>query len=107
MELRCGTHTSSLKEAEFTHVELEDQVQAGHVAVSPLKEVKAFQNLRLSTVMVIPQVRREPRLILDFTWRVIKKATKCLAPMEATHFGSGIHCILKQVLMDDPQLGTV
>ena len=35
--LRYGTHASSLKEAEFIHVKLADQVQALDVAVLPLE----------------------------------------------------------------------
>ena len=31
--IRYGTHTSAIKEVEFIHAELANQMQAGHVAV--------------------------------------------------------------------------
>ena len=34
-----GTHASVVKETEFIHTELSEQVQAGHVAVFPLEVV--------------------------------------------------------------------
>ena len=36
MAIRYGTHASSSKDAEFIHVELSEQVQAGYVAVFSL-----------------------------------------------------------------------
>ena len=45
--IRCGTHASASKEADFIHAELADQVQAGYVAVLPLEAVIALQNLWL------------------------------------------------------------
>ena len=62
-----GTHASAHKEAEFVHTELAEQVQAGHVAVLSLEAVTSLQNLWLSPVAAIPQVRRIPILIFDFT----------------------------------------
>ena len=62
--IRYGTHASASKEAEFIHAELSKQVQAGHVAVFPLKAVTALQKLWLSSIAVIFQVGRRPRLIL-------------------------------------------
>ena len=65
--IRYGTHASFIKKEEFIHTDLAEQVQAGHVAVLPLEAITALQNMWLSPVAVIPQVRRRQRLILDFT----------------------------------------
>ena len=45
--IRCGTHASASKEADFIHAELADQVQAGYVAVLPLEAVIALQKIWL------------------------------------------------------------
>ena len=42
MAIRYGTHDSARQEAEFIHVELAKQVQAGHVAVFSLEEFTAL-----------------------------------------------------------------
>ena len=100
-------HTSARKEAEFIHTELAKQVQAGNVAVFPLEAVTFLKNLWLLPVVFIPQVRRRPRLIYDFTWSGLNKTSKRLAPMEAMRFGGAPQRILKQVLTADPRLGPV
>ena len=48
------THASTSKEEEFIQAELAEQVQAGHLAISPLEAVTSFQNLKISPVEVIP-----------------------------------------------------
>ena len=105
--LRYGTHAYALKDTEFIHTELDYQVQVGHVAISPLEEVKSLQNLWLSPVALITEVGRRPCLFFDFTWIWLNKATKRVSPMEAIRFGGTLQRILRQVLMSDTQLGTV
>ena len=85
-------------------MDLAEQVQAGHVDVFPLEEFNALHNLWLSLVVVIPQVERRLRLILDFTWVGINDVSKRLDPMEAMRFGGALQCILNQVLTVDPHL---
>ena len=77
------------------------------MAVFPLEAVNTLQNLWLSSFLLIPQAGRQPRLILDFTWSSLNKATKCLAPMEAMRFGGALQRILRQVITIDPRLGMV
>ena len=48
--LLYGTHTYSIKEAEFIHTELAKKVHAGHVDVFPLDTAMALPNLRLSLI---------------------------------------------------------
>ena len=105
--IRYGTHASANKEAEFINVELDEQVQAGNVAVFPLEAATALQNLWLSPAAVIPQVGNRPRLIFDSTWSRLNKIAERLSPMEAMHFRGTLHHILNQVLTANPRLGEV
>ena len=77
------------------------------MAVFSLEAVNYLQKLWLSPIVVIPQVGRRPRLIIDFTWSGINDIAECLAPMEAMCFGGALLLILKQVLTADPRLGTL
>ena len=43
--IRYGTYALVNKEVKFINAELDKQVQAGHVAVSPLEAVNALHNL--------------------------------------------------------------
>ena len=85
-------------------MELDNQVQSGHVAIFPLEEVNALCNLCIPLVAVIPQVGRRPRLIFYFTWSGLNEASKFLSPTEAMRFGGALQRILKQVLTVDPRL---
>ena len=88
-------------------MELSKQMEAGHVNVFSFEDVKALHNLWLSLVAVIPQVGRRPRLIFDFTWSGLNKATKRLPPMWEIYFGGALHHILEQVLTAESCLGPV
>ena len=67
-------------------MELFEQVQAGHVAVSPLEAFNALHNLWLSPVAVTPQVGRRLRLIFNFTWSGLNDISKGLPPIELMCF---------------------
>ena len=43
--IRYGTYAFANKEVKFINAELDKQVQAGHVAVSPLEAINALHNL--------------------------------------------------------------
>ena len=53
-DISHGNYASANKEAEFINVNLDEQVQAGHVTVSPLEAFNYLHNLRLSLVSFIP-----------------------------------------------------
>ena len=88
-------------------MELSEKVQAGHMAVCPLEAVNTLHNLWLSPVVVIPDVRRRPRPIFDYTWSGLNDILKRLASMEVMRFGVALRHILKQVLTADPRIGPV
>ena len=56
-----------MKEVNFSHQELAEQVQVSHIIVFPLSAVRNLPKLWLPPVAAIPQVGRRPRLIFDFT----------------------------------------
>ena len=61
--IRYGTCDSDNKEADFINVDLDEQLQEGHVTVFPLEAVNYLHNLWLSLVALIPEVGRRPRFI--------------------------------------------
>ena len=83
-ELRAALHyvehSSSMKEVNFSHQELDEQVQAGHIVVSPLAAVHNQPTLWLLPVSAILQVGRCPHLIFYFTWSGLNEATYQEAP---------------------------
>ena len=79
-DLHYGAHSSAMKEVDFVHQELAEQVQAGHVFVFPLTAVRNLPKLWLTPVAVILQVGRWPHLISDFTYSGLNKAIIREAP---------------------------
>ena len=77
------------------------------MAVFPLEVFTDLQNLWLSLVSVIPQVRRRPRLIFYLTWTGLNDILERLSPMEDMRFGGVLRHILKQFLTADPCLWPV
>ena len=102
-----GNHTSSNKEADFINADLDDQLQEGHMAVSPLEAVNSLHKLWLSPVAVIPQAVRRLRSIFDFTRSGLNDISKRLSPMEAMRFGGALQFIHKQLLTNNPHIGPV
>ena len=102
-----GMHASARKEAEFIHMNLAEQIQAGHVAVFTLEAVTSLKNLWFSPIAVIPHVGRRPQLIYDFTWSGLNNTSERLSPMDAMRFRGALQRILKEVLTADPRLGKV
>ena len=77
------------------------------MAVLSLEAVTSLQNMCILPVAVIPQLGRRLRLIFDFTWSGKNEPSEHLSHMELMIIGGAIQCILKQVLTEDPCLGTV
>ena len=77
--IRYGTHSSDTKETTFVRKELQEQAQAGHIALFPLRAVRHLPKLWLSPLAAIPQRGRKPRLIYDFYWSGLNKAVTQVA----------------------------
>ena len=61
-------HASAIKEVDFFHMELIEQVQAGQISVFTFATISKLNKMWLSPLAVIPQRNRRPRMIHDFTW---------------------------------------
>ena len=79
----------------------------GHAVLFSLAALRGLPKLWLLPVAVIPQARRRPRLIFDFTWSGLNEATAQDVPKEVMRFGGTLHHIIWGVLVSDPRLGPV
>ena len=77
--IRYGAHSSATKETTFVRKELQEQAQAGHIALFPLRAVRKLPKLWLSPLAAIPQRGRKPRLIYDFSWSGLNDAVTQVA----------------------------
>ena len=62
-------------------MDLDEKVQAGHMALSPFEAVISLQNLWLLPVVVILELGRRPRLIFDFKLSGLNITVELLSPM--------------------------
>ena len=73
-EIWYGAHSSATKETTFVRKELQEQAQAGHIALFPLRAVRHLPKLWLSPLAAIPQRGRKPRIIYDSSWSGLNNA---------------------------------
>ena len=66
--IRYGAHSPATKETTFVRKDLQEQAQAGHIALFPLRAVHQLPKPWLSPLAAILQRGRKPRLIYDFSW---------------------------------------
>ena len=78
--IRYSAHSSATKETTFVRKELQEQAQAGHIALFPLRAVRHLPKLWLSPLAAIPQRGRKPRLIYDFSWSGLNNTVTQVAP---------------------------
>ena len=100
-----GAHSSVTKETTFVRKELQEQAQAGHIALFPLRAVRHLHKLWLSPLAAIPQRRRKPRLIYDFYWSGLNKAVTQVAHKEKMRFGKALYRVIDCILTAPPKLG--
>ena len=73
--LQYGAHYYTSKEVGFIRQDITEQVQAGHIIISPLAAVRGLPTLWIPPVAVIPQVGQSPHLVFYFTWISLNEAT--------------------------------
>ena len=103
--IRYGTHSSATKETTFVRKELQEQAQAGHIALFPLRAVRRLPKLWLSPLAAIPQRGRKPRLIYDYSWSDLNDAVTQVAHKEAMRFGKVLYRVIDCILVAPPELG--
>ena len=103
-----GAHYYATKETTFVRTELQEQAQAVHITLPPLRAVRHLPRLWLSPLAAILQRGRKPRLIYDFSWSGLNKAVTQVAHKEAIRFGKSLYrvidCILTVLLKLGPTL---
>ena len=97
-------HSSATKETTFARKELQEQAQAGHIALFPLRAVRHLPKLWLSPLAAIPQRDRKPRLIYDFSWSGLNEAVTQVAHKEAMRFGKSLYRVIYCILNTSPKL---
>ena len=103
--IRYVSHSSAKKATTFVRKELQEQAQAGHIALFPLRAVCHLPKLWLSPLAAIRQRGRKPRLIYDFSWSGLKNAVTQVAHKEAMHFGKALYRVIDFILNAPPKLG--
>jgi hypothetical protein len=106
-----GPHKSSIEFAEFLKEELVDFIQKGQWVVLPyrllMKDPKLRLHLRISSMGVVPQRDRRPRIIVDYSFFQVNDETVRLAPDEAMQFGKALERIIQDVVEANPWYGPV
>ena len=88
--IRYGAHSYVTKETTFVRTELQEQSQAGHILLFPLRAVRHLPRLWLSPLGAIPQQDRKPRLIYNFSWSGLNEVVTQVAHKEAMLFGKAL-----------------
>ena len=103
--IRYGAHSSATKETTFVQTELQEQAQAGHIKLFPLRAVRHIPRLWLSPLAAIPQRGRKPRLIYNFSWSGLNEAVTQVAHKEAMRFVKSLYRAIDCILTAPPKLG--
>jgi hypothetical protein len=100
-----GAHKSARDHAEFVCEELLEFCARGYWIVLPLSAVQNWPKLRLSPMKVVPQRKRRPRLIVDYTFSNVNQETLRLAPPEDMQFGRALQRVVTNIVHADPRYG--
>ena len=79
----------------------------GFWTVLPLATALILAHLRLSSLGLVPQRNRRPRLIVDYTFSGINPDTARLAPHKAMQFGHALYRVLAHIVYADARYGPV
>jgi hypothetical protein len=82
-------------------------INKGQWLVLPYSAVHNLPGLQISPPGVVPQRKRRPHWIVDYSWWNVNHDTLPLAPVEAMQFGHALDRILRKILLANPRLGPV
>ena len=102
--IRYGAHSSATKKTTFVRKELQEQAQAGRIALFPLRAVRHLPRLWLSPLAATPQRGRKPRLIYEFSWSGLNEAVTQVSHKEAMRFGKDLYRVIDCILTSPPNL---
>ena len=103
--IRYGAHYSATKEITFVRKDHQEQAQAGHIALFPLRAVRHLPKLLLSPLADITQRDRKTQLIYDFSWSGLNDAVTQVAHKEAMRSGKALYRVIDCILNAPPKIG--
>ena len=89
----------------FVRTELQEQAQAGHIALFTLQAVRHLPRLWLFPLAAIPKRGRKPRLAYDFSWSGLNEGVTQVAHKEAMRFGKALYRVIDCILTAPAKLG--
>lgn len=101
--IQRGPHQSANSHTEFLREEMADLIRQGYWITLPYSSVRQLPNLRISPMGIVPQRKRRPRIIVDYTFSGVNDDTVPVAPTEAMQFGRTFHRILQRIANADPR----
>mmetsp|Transcript_50704 Transcript_50704/g.122309 ORF Transcript_50704/g.122309 Transcript_50704/m.122309 type:complete len:800 (-) Transcript_50704:1111-3510(-) len=105
--VRRGCHQSAKEYQGFLEDEMATFVERGYYVVLPYREVRHLEGLRLCPIGVVPQRKRQPRPISDYTFYGTNADTIKRAPQEAMQFGRTLDRMLAKIHHADDRHGPV
>ena len=104
--IRYDAHSSDTKETTFVRKEIQEQAQAGNIALFSLIAVCHLPKLWLSPLAAIPQRGKKPRQIYNFSWSGLNEAVTQVSHKEAIRFGKSLYRVIYCILNAPPKLGS-
>ena len=94
------------RDPSFLRTEMRDFLEKGFWIVLPLEDAVGLNGFCLSPVGLIPQRDRRDRIVIDYTWSGVNKATHRLAP-DSMQFCGAMQLILQRMYDADPCHGPI
>ena len=102
-----GPHRSAYAYHSFLRDDMADYVSKSYWMVLPYSAVCGHPMLRVSPIGVVPQNKRRPRPIIDYTYYGINAATQPNVPVESMQFGRALERLLRRIVLANPRRGRV
>jgi hypothetical protein len=88
--MKRGPHKSALKHSSFLDEEMATMVSRSQWMVLLYSIVRDMAKLRVAPIGVIPQHKRRPCTIVDYSYSRLNAETLLLGPSEAMQFGGAL-----------------
>ena len=105
--LTSGTHKYCFKHLDFLQEEFVEMIKKGQWVILPASSVSELPGLRISLPDCVPQRDCFTWWICDYSWSDMNSETLPLAMDEAMQSGHTLYCILREILLANPELGPV
>jgi hypothetical protein len=105
--LERGSHQSAKQHVDFLCGEFINMIKKGQWILLHATLVFHNRNLRISPLRVVPQRKRRPQTICDYSFFLVNDDTIELCPAESMQFGRALLHILQKIDRSEPRLGPV